>query len=49
MEGLANEVDRYLEENPKIISLFKIDVVEMVTPYIVVVYFIHYVKCVQST
>ena len=33
MEGLADEeVDQYLKENPKIVSLFKINVVEMVTP-----------------
>ena len=34
MEGLAEEeVDRYLEEKPKLVQLFKIDVVELVTLY----------------
>ena len=35
-EGLANdEVDRYLDEHPKIVPLFEVDVAEAVTPYIV--------------
>ena len=35
LEGLTNEeVDQYLEENPKIVSLFEIDVAEAVSPYI---------------
>ena len=35
MEGLEdNEIEQYLEENPKIIPLFEIDVVEIITPYI---------------
>ena len=34
LEGLANEeIDQYLEENPKIVPLFKIDVDEAVFPY----------------
>ena len=34
-KGLANEeVDHYLEENPKIVPLFEVDVVEAVSPYI---------------
>ena len=36
LDGLADEeVDRYLEEHPKIISLFEVDVAEAVTLYIV--------------
>ena len=36
LEGLADEeVDRYLDEHPKIVPLFMVDVVEVVTPYIV--------------
>ena len=36
LEGLANEeVDRYLDENPKIVLLFEVDVAEAVSPYIV--------------
>mgnify|MGYP006957849201 FL=1 len=31
MEGVA---DKCLEENPNIVSLFEIDVVEMVSPYV---------------
>ena len=35
LEGLADEeVDQYLEENLKIVSLFEIDVAEVVSPYI---------------
>ena len=35
LEGLADEeVDQYLEENPKIVPLFEIDVAEAVSPYI---------------
>ena len=35
MEGLEDsEIDQYLEESPKIIPLFEIDLVEIVTPYI---------------
>ena len=35
LEGLADEeVDQYLEENPKIVPLFEIDVAEGVSPYI---------------
>ena len=35
LEGLADEeVDEYLEENPKSIPLFEIDVAEAVSPYI---------------
>ena len=29
------EVDRYLEENLKLVSLFEIDVIEVVSPYAV--------------
>ena len=33
MDELANqEVDQYLEENSKIVPLFEIDVIKMVTP-----------------
>ena len=36
LEGLADEeVDRYLEENPKIVPLFEVDVADAVSPYIV--------------
>ena len=36
LEGLADEeVDRYLEENPKIVPLFEVDVANVVSPYIV--------------
>ena len=36
LDGLANEeVDPYLDEHPKIFTLFKVDVAEVVTPYIV--------------
>ena len=35
LEGLADEEDdQYLKENPKIVSLLKIDVVEADSPYI---------------
>ena len=35
LEGLADEeVDRYLEENPKLVPLFEVDVAEAVSPYI---------------
>ena len=35
LDGLADEeVDQYLQENPKIVPLFKIDVAEAVSPYI---------------
>ena len=35
LEGLADEeVDQYLQENPKIVPLFEIDVAEAVSPYI---------------
>ena len=35
LEGLADEeVDQYLQENPKIVPLFEIDVAEAVAPYI---------------
>ena len=35
MEGLdEGEVNQYFEENPKIIPLFEIDVVDIITPYI---------------
>ena len=36
MEELAHEeVDQYLEENPKIVPLFEIDVAEIIAPYII--------------
>ena len=36
MEGPTNEeVDQYLEENPKIVPLFEIDVAEIIAPYII--------------
>ena len=36
LAGLADEeVDRYLEENPRIVPLFEVDVAEAVSPYIV--------------
>ena len=35
LEGLADEkVDSYLEENPRIVPLFEINVTEVVGPYI---------------
>ena len=35
LDGLAdNELDRYLEENPWIVPLFEIDVVEVVISYV---------------
>ena len=35
LRGFADEeVDQYLEENPKIVPLFEIDVAEAVSPYI---------------
>ena len=35
MEGLEdNEIEQYLAENPKIIPLFEIDVMEIIPPYI---------------
>ena len=35
LDGLANdEVDQYLEEYPKIVPLFEVDVAEAVTPYV---------------
>ena len=35
-EGLANdEVDRYLDEHPKIVTLFEVDIAEAVTPHVV--------------
>ena len=35
LEGLPNEeVDRYLEEHPKIVPLFKVDIMEAVGPYV---------------
>ena len=35
LDGLVDEeVDQYLEELPKIVLLFKVDVSEAVTPYI---------------
>ena len=35
MEGLEDkEIEQYLEENPRIIPLFEIDVVEIIIPYI---------------
>ena len=35
MEGLDDgEVNQHLEENPKSIPLFEIDVVEIITPYL---------------
>ena len=36
LDGLAEEkVDRYLDEHPRIVPLFEVDVAEGVTPYIV--------------
>ena len=36
LEGLADEeVDRYLDEHPRIVPLFEVDIAEVVTPYIV--------------
>ena len=35
MEGLDDrEVHQYFEENPKIIPLFEIDIVDIITPYL---------------
>ena len=35
LEGLTDEeVDQYLEKNPKIVPLFEIDVAEVISPYI---------------
>ena len=35
LEGLADEeVDRYLEEHPKIVPLFEVDITEAVIPYV---------------
>ena len=35
LDGLTdNEIDLYLDEHPKIVSLFEVDVVEAVTPYV---------------
>ena len=35
MEGLEDsEIKQYLEENPRIVPLFEIDVVEIINPYI---------------
>ena len=35
LDGLSNdEVDQYLEEHPKIVSLFEVEVVEVITPYV---------------
>ena len=35
LDGLADdEVDRYLEEHPKIVPLFEVDVAKAVTPYV---------------
>ena len=35
MDGLADdEVNRYLDEHPKIVPLFEIDVAKAVTPYL---------------
>ena len=35
MDGLADEqVDRYLEEHPKIVPLFEVDITEAVIPYV---------------
>ena len=31
---LDEEVDRYLEEHPKLVSLFEVDVAEAVTSYV---------------
>ena len=36
LDGLADEeVDRYLDEHPRIVPLFEVDVAKAVTPYIV--------------
>ena len=36
LEGMADEeVDRYLEENTKIVPLFEVEVAKAVSPYIV--------------
>ena len=35
LDGLADdEVDRYMDEHPKIVPLFEVDVAEIVTPYV---------------
>ena len=35
LEGLPDEeVDRYLEENPKIVPLFEVDITVVVGPYV---------------
>ena len=35
LEGLPNEeVDRYLEEHPKIVPLFENDIIAVVRPYV---------------
>ena len=35
MDGLGDEeVDRYLEEHPKIVPLFEVDITEAMTPYV---------------
>ena len=35
LDGLADEeVDRYLEEHPKIVPLFEVDITETVIPYV---------------
>ena len=35
LEGLPDEeVDRYLEEHPKIVPLFEVDITEAVGPYV---------------
>ena len=35
LEGLADEeVDRYLEEHPKIVPLFEVDITKAVVPYV---------------
>ena len=36
LDGSADkEVNRYLEENPKLVKLFEVDVIEIVSPYLV--------------
>ena len=35
LDGLANdEVNRYLDEHPKIVPLFEVDIIEAVSPYV---------------
>ena len=35
LDGLADEeVDRYLEEHPKIVPLFEVGIIEAVIPYV---------------